>query len=57
MPILPNSVCNPSWIFKSMSAATADATASASAANKTCIFKRKMAVVSRKHQELTGNGK
>ena len=34
-----------SWIFKSMSAITA----TASAANKTWILKRKMAVVSLKH--------
>ncbi len=45
------------WIFKYMSAATATADATASAANKTWIFKRKMAEVSRKHQRLTGSGK
>ncbi len=41
--------------FKTMSAATAtaDATTTASAANKTCIYERKMTVVSRKHQGIT----
>ena len=43
-----------------MSAATASAaTASAaiaSAANKTCIFKMKMAVESKKHWKLTSSG-
>ena len=44
-----------------MSVATADATtdttATASAADKTWIFKRKMAVVSQIHLRLTGSGK
>ncbi len=44
-----------SWIFKSMSDTTADATASV--ANKTRIFKWKMEVVSRKYSRLTGSGK
>ncbi len=38
-----------SWIYRSMSAANATADATASAANKTWIFKRKMALVSQKH--------
>ena len=38
-----------SWNFKSMSAATVTAEARTSAANKTWIFKRKIAVVIHKH--------